>query len=85
MLSVVQTLQAGNLIMVSTNMREAYGYRVPAKWRGTGGRKGYGRWEKKGREEGSLRWREAREKFKKAVKETNPTTFLHFHLTFSEA
>ena len=51
------------------------------------GRKGYGRREKKGRE--------AREKFKKAsfrycyclhpVKETNPTTFLDFHLTFSEA
>ena len=36
--------------MVSTNMREAYGYRVPAKWRGAGarenrGREGYGRWE----------------------------------------
>ena len=30
---------------------------------------------------GSLR-REAREKFKKAVKETNPTTFLDFHLSF---
>ena len=51
------------------------------------GRKGYGRREKKGRE--------AREKFKKAsfrycyclhpVKETNTTTFLDFHLTFSEA
>ena len=34
---------------------------------------------------GSLRWREAGEKVKKAVKETNPTTFLDFHLTFSEA
>ena len=55
------------------------------KCRETGGREGYGRWEKKGREEGSLRWREAGEKFKKAVKETNPTTFLDFHLTFSEA
>ena len=49
------------------------------------GREGYGRREKEGREEGSLRWREAGKKFKKAVKETNPTTFLHFHLTFSEA
>ena len=47
------------------------------------------------REAGSLRWREAGEKFKKSsfffcycllpVKETNPTTFLDFHLTFSEA
>ena len=35
------------------------------------GREGYGRREKKGREEG--------------VEETNPTTFLHSHLTFSEA
>ena len=49
------------------------------------GREGYGRREEKGREVGSLRWREAGEKFKKAVKETNPTTFLDFHLTFSEA
>ena len=49
------------------------------------GREGYGRREKKGREAGSLRWREAGEKFKKAVKETNPTTFLDFHFTFSEA
>ena len=49
------------------------------------GREGYGRREKKGREAGSLRWREAGEKFKKAVKETNPTTSLDFHLTFSEA
>ena len=48
-------------------------------------REGYGRREKKGREAGSLRWREAGEKFKKAVKETNPTTFLDFHFTFSEA
>ena len=48
------------------------------------GREGYGRREKKGREVGSLRWREAGEKFKKAVKETNPT-FLDFHFTFSEA
>ena len=58
------------------------------------GREGYGRREKKGREAGSLRWREAGEKFKKSsfffcycllpVKETNPTTFLDFHLTFSE-
>ena len=31
-----------------------------------GGRPGYGRREKKGREAGSLRWREAEEKFKKA-------------------
>ena len=46
---------------------------------------GYGRREKKGREGGSLRWREAGEKFKKAVKETNPITFLDFHFTFSEA
>ena len=52
---------------------------------GDRGREGYGRREKKGREEGSLQWREAGEKFKKAVKETNPTTFLDFHLTFSEA
>ena len=37
------------------------------------------------REAGSLRWREAGEKFKKAVKETNPTTFPDFHFTFSEA
>ena len=36
------------------------------EWRGTGGRKGYGRREKKGREAGSLRWPEAGEKFKKA-------------------
>ena len=59
------------------------------------GREGYGRQEKKGREAGSLRWREVGEKFKKSsfffcycllpVKETNPTTFLDFHLTFSEA
>ena len=49
------------------------------------GREGYGRREKKGREAGSLRWREAGEKFKNAVKETNPTTFLDFHFTFSEA
>ena len=59
------------------------------------GREGYGRREKKGREAGSLRWREAGEKFKKSsfffcycllpIKETNPTTFLDFHLTFSEA
>ena len=49
------------------------------------GLEGYGRREKKGREAGSLRWREAGEKFKKAVKETNPTTFLDFHFTFSEA
>ena len=49
------------------------------------GREGYGRLEEKGREAGSLRWREAGEKFKKAVKETNPTTFLDFHLPFSEA
>ena len=49
------------------------------------GREGYGRREKKGREAGSLRWREAGEKFKKAVKETNPTTFLDFNFTFSEA
>ena len=49
------------------------------------GREGYGRREKKGREAGSLRWLEAGEKFQKAVKETNPTTFLDFHLTFSEA
>ena len=59
------------------------------------GREGYGRREKKGREAGSLRWREAGEKFQKSsfffcyclppVKETNPTTFLDFHLTFSEA
>ena len=61
------------------------------KWGGGGGgggdrgREGYGRREKKGREAGSLRWREAGEKFKKAVKETNPTTFLDFHFTFSEA
>ena len=48
-------------------------------------REGYRRQEKKGREEGSLRWREAGEKFKKAVKETNPTTFRDFHLTFSKA
>ena len=38
---------------------------------------GGGRREKKGREAG--------EKFKKAIKETNPTTFLDFHFTFSEA
>ena len=44
---------------------------------------GYGRREKKGREAGSLRWGEAGEKFKKAVKEMNSTTFLDFHLTFS--
>ena len=49
------------------------------------GREGYGRREKKGWEAGSLRWWEAGEKLKKAVKETNPTTFLDFHLTFSEA
>ena len=59
------------------------------------GREGYGRREKKGREAGSLRWREVGEKFKTSsfffcycllpVKETNPTTFLDFHLTFSEA
>ena len=49
------------------------------------GREGYGRREEEGREPGSLRWRKAGEKFKKAVKETNPTTFLDFHLTFSEA
>ena len=46
------------------------------------GREGYGRREKKGREAGSLRWREAGEKFKKAVKETNLTTFIDFHFTF---
>ena len=49
------------------------------------GREGYGIREKKGREAGSLRRREAGEKFKKAVKETNLTTFLDFHLTFSKA
>ena len=59
--------------------------RILLLWWGTGGREGYGRREKKGREAGSLRWREEGEKFKKAVKETNPTTFLDFHLTFSEA
>ena len=48
-------------------------------------REGYGRREKKGQEAGSLRWREAGEKFKKAAKETNPTTFFDFDLTFSEA
>ena len=45
-----------------------------SEWRWTGGaearenrgREGYGRWEKKGREAGSLRWREVGEKFKKA-------------------
>ena len=37
------------------------------------------------REAGSLRWPEAGEKFKKTVKEMNPTTFLDFHFTFSEA
>ena len=59
------------------------------------GREGYGRREKKGREAGSLRWREAGKKFKKASfcylllltssQETNPRTFLNYHLTFSEA
>ena len=58
-------------------------------------REGYGRREKKGREAGSLRWREAGENSKRQafaicycllpVKETNPRTFLDFHLTFSEA
>ena len=50
----------------------------------TGGGRGTGDKKEKGREEGSLRWREAGEKFKRAVKETNPTTFLDFHLTFSK-
>ena len=39
---------------------------IPGWWGGTGGREGYGRREKKGREAGSLRWREAGEKLKKS-------------------
>ena len=63
---------------------------------GKQGAGGYRSREKKGREAGSLRWQEAGENFQKGklsllvtayhpVKETNPTTFLDFHLTFSEA
>ena len=65
---------------------ESVGFKVEGD-RGAGGGGGGGVRETggKGREAGSLRWREAGEKFKKAVKETNPTTFLDFHLTFSEA
>ena len=37
----------------------------PGRRTGRGGG-GYGRWEKKGREAGSLRWREAGEEIKKA-------------------
>ena len=71
---------------------EAKGDRGTGVWENRGW-KGFRRPEKEGWEVGSLRVREAGEKFKKAsvrylfllVKNTNPATFFDFHLTFSEA
>ena len=54
-------------------------------WRGTGGGSPGEQGAGEVREAGSLRWREAGEKFKMAVKEMNPTTFLDLHFTSSEA
>ena len=102
---VISPSMRSRLLDINLVANQNMGFTLPTcRWgggQGTGAREnrrweGYRRREKNRWEAGSLRWREAGEKFKMAsflyllllihqVKEMNPSTFLDFHLTFSEA